>query len=169
MHSGGELEMKSKKAEQKGIVMLRKRVFAVTAVALAVVAVAIAQSAKVYPGAKKFTPPDTEETREAAKQAPPGATQTIYLSDDSFEKVSAFYNGVGKAYTLPGMERGAKLPNGQVMKIAFFIFDGATDLGSSKNWAKIQRPYVGGVEMKDSGPDYKDIRDVTAITIIERK
>jgi hypothetical protein len=150
--------------------MLQRKVLGVAAAGLLVMAgVALGQLAKVYPGAKKFTPPDTEETREAQKQMPEGTTQTIYMSDDAFDKVTAFYAGQGKAYSLPGMERGGKLPNGQVMKVAFFIFDGADSLGSSKSWAKVQRPYVGGVEMKDSGPEYKDIRDVTAITVVERK
>jgi hypothetical protein len=150
--------------------MLRRKILGVAAAGLLVMAgVALGQLAKVYPGAKKFTPPDTEETREAQKQMPEGTTQTIYMSDDAFDKVTAFYSGQGKPYSLPGMERGGKLPNGQVMKVAFFIFDGADSLGSSKSWAKVQRPYVGGVEMKDSGPEYKDIRDVTAITVVERK
>jgi hypothetical protein len=150
--------------------MLRRKTLGVAVVCLLLMAgVAVGQLAKVYPGAKKFTPPDTEETRAAAKQMPEGTTQTMYFSDDAFDKVTAFYAGQGKAYTLPGMERGGKLPNGQVMKVAFFIFDGADSLGSSKSWAKVQRPYVGGVEMKDSGPEYKDIRDVTAITVVERK
>ena len=146
-----------------------KKAAGILVVGLAMAALVAAQAFKVYPGAKKFTPPDTEETREAAKQMPPGVTQTIYLSDDAFEKVNTFYAGVGKAYSLPGMERGGKLPNGQVMKVAFFILDGATDLGSSKSWVKVQRPYVGGVEMKDGQPEFKDIRDVTAITVVEKK
>jgi hypothetical protein len=149
--------------------MFHKKLLPAVALGLALVALAAAQGFKIYPGAKKFTPPDTDESREAAKQMPPGTTQTLYTSDDSFEKVSTFYGSVGKPYSLPGMERGAKLPNGQVMKVSFFIFDDATTLGGSKSWAKIQRPYVGGVEMKDSGPEFKDIRDITVITLVEKK
>jgi len=38
---------------------------------------------------------------------------------------------------MPGMKRGGKAPSGQEMMSAFFIFDGAADIGSSKNWAKV--------------------------------
>lgn len=50
---------------------------------------------KPYPGAVKYTPPDTQETREAMKSLPPGTTSTTFLTNDPFEKVVAFYKDLG--------------------------------------------------------------------------
>lgn len=149
--------------------VMRSTVAKAVGLSLLVALVALGESFKLYPGAKRYTPPDTEETRAAAKAMPPGMQSTIYLTDDAYEKVSGFYKGIGKEYTMPGMPKGAKLPNGQEMKQAFYIFDGAADLGSSKNWAKIQRPYIGSVDVSSGVPEYKDIRDVTAIVAVEKK
>jgi hypothetical protein len=41
---------------------------------------------------------------------------------------------------------------------AYFIFDGAQGLASSKLWIKVQRPYIG-----------RDIRHVTAIVVSEKR
>ena len=63
-----------------------------------------------------------------------------------------------------------KLPSGQELKEAYFIFDGGKDITVSKLWIKIQRPYIGGMEIgKDFQVKYKDVRDVTAITVSEQK
>ncbi len=136
---------------------------------LAVMTVVAGQGFKVYPGATKFTPPDTEQTREALKALPPGTEASYYLTDDSFDKVVAFYKGFAKEYTMPYAKKGAKLPNGQELKEAYFIFDGAKDIVTSKSWAKVQRPYIGSVEMKGMAPEYHDIRDVTAIAVSQKK
>jgi hypothetical protein len=149
--------------------MRMKKVWGMAAVGLVVAAIAIAQTAKIYPGAKKYTPPDNEETREAAKAMPPGMQSTIYLSDDAYDKVAVFYRGQGKEFEMPGMQKDAKLPSGQAMHQSFFILDGAEDLRSSKSWVKVQRPFIGSVEMKDGVPEFKDIRDVTAIEVVEKK
>jgi hypothetical protein len=149
--------------------MRMKKLWGMAAVGLVVVAIAIAQTAKVYPGAKKYTPPDNEDTREAAKQMPPDMQSTIYLSDDAYEKVSSFYRGQGKEFAMPGMQKDAKLPSGQAMHQSFYILDGAEDLRSSKSWVKVQRPFIGSVAMKDGVPEFKDIRDVTAIELVGKK
>jgi hypothetical protein len=123
---------------------------------------------KVYPGAK-VDQKATEEARRLAdsvrKQAPRMAASTgeptIYVTTDPIEKVFEFYRGIAKEYQMPGPKE-KKLPSGQALKQAFFIFDGASDLASSKLWAKIQRPYVGDLE-------FKDIRDITAIVMSERR
>jgi len=122
----------------------------------------------VYPGAK-MDQKATEEARKLAdsvrKQAPRMAANTgeptIYVTADPIEKVLTYYQGIAKEYQMPGPKE-RKLPSGQPLKQAFFIFDGASDLASSKLWAKIQRPYVGDLE-------FKDIRDITAIVVSERK
>jgi hypothetical protein len=148
--------------------MRMKKVWGIATLAL-VAALVMAQAAKVYPGAKKYTPPDNEETREAAKSMPPGMQSMIYLSDDAYEKVATFYRGQGKEFAMPGMQQDAKLPSGQAMHQSFFILDGAEDLRSSKSWVKVQRPFIGSVVMKDGVPEFKDIRDVTAIEVVEKK
>jgi hypothetical protein len=87
---------------------------------------------------------------------------TIYVNGDSYEKVYSFYKGVGKEYQMPGVSgKTTKLPSGKELKSAFFIFDGAKDLMSSKLWAKIQRPYIG-LTMEE-GPD------MTYIIVSEKK
>jgi hypothetical protein len=141
----------------------------IAGVGLALALVALGQGLKVYPGAKKYTPPDTEQMREAAKAMPPGMQSTIYITDDGYEKVVAFYRAVGKEYAVPGMRKGTKLPSGQELQQAYFIFDGAANLGVSKNWAKVQRPHIGWVELKSGEPEYKDVRDGTAIVLVEKK
>ena len=127
------------------------------------------QAFSVYPGATKFTPPASQENREAMKALPPDTQASYYLTDDSFEKVVAFYKCHAKEYTMPFAKKGGKLPNGQELKEAYFIFDAAKDLMTSKNWAKIQRPYIGAVGFKGGMPEYHDIRDVTAIVVTEKK
>jgi hypothetical protein len=34
---------------------------------------------------------------------------------------------------------------------------------------KIQKPYVGAIDMEGATPDYHDVRDVTAIFVIQKK
>ena len=130
---------------------------------------AAGQGFKVYPGATKYTPPDTQETRDALKAMPAGTTGTAYTTSDSFEKVVAFYKGFAKEYQIPGRHGNGKLPNGQEMKQTFLIFDGAADIVASKNWAKVQRPFIGSVTFKGGAPEYKDIRDITEIVVTEKK
>jgi hypothetical protein len=136
---------------------------------LALTTGAAAQGFKVYPGATKYNPPDTKETRDAMKALPPGTTSTIYTTNDSFEKVVAFYKGFAKEYQMPGRRGGGKLPSGPDLKEAYLIFDGAADMLTSKSWAKVQRPFIGSVDFKGGVPEYKDVRDVTAIVVAEKK
>ncbi len=137
--------------------------------ALAVSAGVAAQGFKPYPGASKYTPPDTPENREMMKAIPPGTTASYYTTSDSFDKVVAFYKSVGKEYRMPHMP-GGKLPNGQDLKMTFIIFDGAADIMVSKSWAKIQYPFIGQIEFKGAaGPEYKDIRNLTEIVVSEKK
>ena len=133
---------------------------------LAMATGASAQDVQVYPGAKQFTPPADEKAMQAM---PPGATETIYFTHDSYSKVVAFYQSLGKVHTPPWLKKGATLPSGQPLKETFFIFDGSTTLTFSKSWAKIQKPYVGAIDLEGSTPDYHDVRDVTAIFIIQKK
>lgn len=149
--------------------MLNHRWAAFGILVLTVSAIVAGQSAKVYPGAKKYTPPDTQETRDALKAMPAGTVGYYYTTEDSFEKVVAFYNEVGKQYTFPSQGQNRKLPDGRELTRTFFIFDGAADLMTSKSWALIQRPFVRSVERKGNAPEYEDIRELTEIVITEKK
>jgi hypothetical protein len=130
---------------------------------------AAAQGFKPYPGATKYTPPDTKENREMMKAIPAGTTSTAYITKDPFEKVVAFYKGSAKEYKMPGMRAGGKLPTGQEMKQTYLIFDGAADITTSKSWAKVQSPFIGSVDFKGGAPVYSDVRDVTEIVLAEKK
>jgi hypothetical protein len=115
----------------------------------------LAQDFKPYTGSKL----DEKASREASAAAP-GKQSDVYTTGEPFDKVYAFYKGQYKEYAMPGT--GLKLPSGQPIKWAFFIVDTGKDLGSSKYWMKIQRPYVGGA-------DGKDIRDITVIQTVRSK
>lgn len=107
---------------------------------------------KVYPG-EKLDEKLTKESEDFAAKAKVTTKPGIYVTKDAFEKVVEFYKGAGKEYIMPGTQKGKgeKLPSGKELKAAFFIFDGEKDLGTSKLWAKIQRPYIG-INMSE-GPD----------------
>ena len=89
----------------------------------------------------------------------------IFTTNDLFENVVAFYRGIAKEYRMPGMGgRSMKLSSGQELKEAYFIFDNAGDLGTSKHWIKIQRPYLSRARTSEGFQGkYEKIRDVTAI------
>ncbi|HEY0768219.1 MAG TPA: hypothetical protein VGD47_09715 [Steroidobacteraceae bacterium] len=82
-------------------------------------------------------------------RAPPRGTifTAAYHTNDSFEKVVAFYRGFGKEYTGPKMRLGDRLPNGQRIKKTILILDGASDLLTSKNYVNIQHPFIGSAKL----------------------
>ena len=145
--------------------------FAVMAsLALALTAGAAEEAFKLYPGASKYTPPDTAETRQWASALPPGMKITAYVTNDSFEKVVAFYRGLGRPYTNPNTPVGEKLPNGQRIEKAFVIFDDATDLRTSRRWISIQHPFIRWVSGKKGGAaGHRDVTDVTEIVLTEKQ
>ena len=127
---------------------------------------------KPYPGSK-IDEKATQEANQMATGSKMGKApkSTIYTTGDSFDKVFDFYKGMAKEYKMPHQKEGKvkKLPSGQELKEAYFIFDGANDLMSSKLWIKVQRPYIGRVRMEGFQPKYEDVRDVTAIVVAEQK
>ena len=135
-------------------------------------AVAFAAEFKPYPGSK-IDEKATQEANQMAAGSKMGKApkSTIYTASDSFEKVSAFYSGMAKEFKMAHQKEGRvkKLPSGQELKEAYFIFDGASDLMSSKLWIKVQRPYIGRVKMEGFQPKYEDVRDVTTIVVAEQK
>ncbi|OGP70269.1 MAG: hypothetical protein A2Z73_05535 [Deltaproteobacteria bacterium RBG_13_60_28] len=146
------------------------RIFSIlVGLTLALATAATAADFKPYPGAR-VDEAGTQAARQAAAQSPLQTKEmvpTIYLTQDPFEKVAAFYRGLAREYRMPGQQdRGPqKLPGGQELKEAYFIFDGAKDLVTSRCWAKVQRPYIGGVKMEGFTPQYQDIREVTVIIL----
>ncbi len=78
----------------------------------------------------------------------------------------AFYRSVGKELEVPGMMKNAG-PSGKDVALTFFIFDGAASLKDSKSWMKVQRPFVGSVD--PTSGEFKDVRDVTVIQLVEKK
>jgi hypothetical protein len=122
--------------------------------------VAYAEDFKVYPGAKLDEQLTKEATQQAA-QANIDSKPSIYVTDDSFDKVFSFYQGIGKEYQMSYAkpDNVQRLPSGKELKAAFFIFDGASDLASSKKWIRIQRPYIG--------PGMKEGPDKTYINLVE--
>ena len=130
-------------------------------VLLLTLSVTYAGDFKVYPGAKL----DEQLTKEAVQQAAQAnvdSKPSIYVTDDSFDKVYSFYQVIGKEYQMPYAKPGKvqRLPSGKELKAAFFIFDGASDLAGSKQWIKIQRPYIG--------PGMKEGPDRTYISLVEK-
>jgi len=119
---------------------------------------------KVYPGAK------LEEVYEA-KQSEAGIKTSkspkviIFTTNDFFENVVAFYRGTGREYSIAGSSgKPTKLSSGQELKEAYFIFDNAADIMTSKHWIKIQRPYLSRERTKEgSQGKYGAVREVTAI------
>jgi hypothetical protein len=141
-------------------------------IALVFSIIALAGDFKPYPGAKV----DEKATQEANQMAAgskmgKAPKSTIYTTSDSFQKVFDFYKGMAKEYQMPHQKEGKvkKLPSGQELKEAYFIFDGASDLMNSKLWIKVQRPYIGRVKMEGFQPKYEDVRDVTTIVVAEQK
>lgn len=116
---------------------------------------------KLYPGAK-MDEKATKEAQEAALAAKMSNVKaTIYTTQESFQKVASFYKGIAKEHMMPrasGTSGKPKKYEGYDLYEAFFIFDGAKDLSTSKLWVKVQRPYIG-----------EDVLDVTAIVVSEKK
>jgi len=143
----------------------RLRIVCIVVSVLLIANSGFAQAFKVYPGATKLA----KESEEATKLLAGSGEGSIYTTTDSYEKVIAFYKGFAKEHPLPGMPKGTKLPSGQELVSAYFIFDGAADLRTSKCWAKVQRPYIGSIKMNGATPEYGDIRDLTAIVVSQKK
>jgi hypothetical protein len=117
-----------------------------------------AQNFAAYPGAH----PDDESNRAVAA-ANPGVECRVFITGDSFEKIYAFYRSRYKEIILPLPEQ--KLPDGRVVKWAFFILDGASSLSRSRYWMKIQRPAIDSVN--DAG-DFTNIRDISVIETLRK-
>ncbi len=122
-------------------------------------------SFQVYPGARLEGVYETKQSDFEAKisKAP---KVIVFTTNDPFESVVAFYRGTTREYKIPHSSGGGtgKLSSGQELKEAYFIFDNATDLSTSKHWVKIQRPYLGVEQTRGAFQGrYLPPRQVTAI------
>ena len=131
---------------------------------LALPALGFPASFKVYPGAKLEDVYETKQSEIEAKTSK-APKVIIFTTNDFFENVVAFYRGIAREYRMPGTGgKPMKLSSGQELKEAYFIFDNAADLSTSKHWIKIQRPYLDKCRSGDSlYGKYEKIREVTAI------
>jgi len=138
---------------------------------LVISCVTIAGEFKPYPGARIDEKATQEARKMTVESGMPDIHPSIYTTSDPFEKVYAFYQGMGKEYQMPGRVKGKPkmLPSGQELKEAYFILDGAGDLMASKLWIKVQRPYIGNIKLEGLNPKYEDVRDLTAIVVSEKK
>jgi hypothetical protein len=121
---------------------------------------------KTYPNAKVEEKASMEAQKALDESGMfPGATVTIYVTSDSFEKVFEFYAKIGNEYAATARKAGGRvLPDGRTLLEANFLLDKAKDLPSSRHWLKIQRPYLAKVtRSKGRITSYDDVRDVTAI------
>lgn len=141
--------------------MKMKKIFYLLPIVLIILSHVFAAEFKPYPGAK-IDEKATQEANEAAQAAKMSNVKaTIYTTKDSFQKVASFYKGIAKEHSMPrssGTSGKPKKYENYDLYEAFFIFDGAKDLASSKLWVKVQRPYIG-----------ENIQDITAIVVSEKK
>jgi hypothetical protein len=130
---------------------------------------ATASAFKYYPDATLYTPPDTEANRQFTDALGPGVTIRAWLTHDTFEQVVGFYRAIGKEFKPPNGLPADKLPGGQVIHKTFVTFDGAPDLVTSREWIRVQHPFIGPVSRAHGAPQYQDVRDLTEIVLTERK
>ena len=127
-------------------------------------AVVFAGVFKVYPGAKLEEVYETTQSETGAKMSK-SPKVIIFTTANFFENVVAFYRGFAREYRMPGTGgKPMRLSSGQELKEAYFIFDDAADIMTSKHWIKIQRPYlVRGRTVEGFHGKFEAVRDVTAI------
>lgn len=116
---------------------------------------------QIYPNSKLDEKASRQAIKLAEEQGISNIDYKIYISEDSFEKVCSFYMNFSKEYNMPrssGTSGKPKKYENYDLYEAYFIFDGAKDLSSSKFWAKVQRPYIG-----------EEVLDKTAIIVFQKK
>jgi hypothetical protein len=131
---------------------------------LALPAIGFSASFKVYPGAKLEDVYQTKQSEAGTKMSKP-LKVIIFTTNDLFENVVAFYRGNVREYRMPGTGgTPMRLSTGQELKEAYFIFDDAADIMTSKHWIRIQRPYLVSRRTGEHfHGKFEAVRDVTAI------
>jgi hypothetical protein len=144
---------------------MKKEIYVLASVMLLVLpALGFSASFKVYPGAKLEDVYETKQS-EAGTKTSKAPKVIIFTTNDFFENVVAFYRGTVREYRMPGTGgKPTKLSSGQELKEAYFIFDNAADIMTSKHWIKIQRPYLSRERTREGFQgQYGAVREVTAI------
>lgn len=122
---------------------------------------ALSAGFQIYPNSKLDEKATKEAMKLAQEQGISNINYEIYISEDSFEKVCSFYKNISKEYNMPrssGTSGKPKKYENYDLYEAYFIFDDAKSLSSSKLWAKVQRPYIG-----------EEVLDKTAIMVYQKK
>ena len=121
-------------------------------------------SFKVYPAAKLEDVYEAKQS-EAGGKISKAPKVIIFTTDDPFESVVAFYRGIAREYRMPGSTgKPIRLSSGEELKEAYFIFDDASDIMTSKHWIEIQRPYVSRERTREGLQGaYGAVREITAI------
>jgi hypothetical protein len=118
-----------------------------------------AQTAKIYAGATLDANASTAATATAAGT---GTQAKIFTTPDGFEKVNGFYAGIYHSTPCGQPPSGAGIPK---IDWACYTVDGAKDLSASKEWLKVQRPYIGN-KAGSLMPDFSNVRQETVITLL---
>jgi len=126
---------------------------------------------KPYPGAQvdEYTT-EAVNRRAASRAGEEMGRTTIYVTTDAYEKVVAFYRRSGREFVMPGgLAQPSDLPEGKKLRQIYLILDGAASLRTSRNWVKIQSPYVGPTWKAEIKPGDTPIRELTAIMHVQAK
>ncbi len=135
---------------------------ALSAALLSVALLAVAAELRDYPGA---TAEDFAawQRKHPNVNVPPGMHVKRYSTPDPLDKVVAFYAKIGSE---SGEERRLKLKTGEEIRMRTFILDGSKkDVGTSKLFVRIQRPYVDYITPEFRG---EGVKELTAIEVISR-
>lgn len=96
----------------------------------------------------------------------------VFVTSADFESVVAFYEKTGRRYRVGALERrrGKKLySEGTKLEEAFVILDGTPDLWASRLWVKIQSPLIEQVRGEALEREYRNIRPMTEIILVDRR
>jgi hypothetical protein len=131
--------------------------------------VAIGGGFRYYPEAAVYTPPDTEANRQFTDALRPGVTIRAWLTQARSSTSWAFTAPWARNTSLQAGCPRRSFPAGQLIQKTFVIFDGVPDLVTSRQWIRIQRPFVGAASDAHGGAQHQEVRDVTEIVLTERK
>jgi hypothetical protein len=125
-----------------------------------------AAGAQVYPGARVETA-ETGHFQEVKTKSSPALQaqighRTFYTTPDAFDKVYAFYKKLYPETDLNIKKINAPLANNGKLNEAYFCLDGAPTVGQSRNWIKLQHPFIS--TSASQGTNYRPkIEQVTVI------
>jgi hypothetical protein len=122
---------------------------------------------KSYPGAT-LDEKASLDANAALDTAAGTCKLTIYLSPDPYDKVVHFYKAHGREHSIFANVPTFKglLPGGKELRKTAVILDGADDIADTRLWVQIQRPFILDVKMTGHTPEFRDVRDLTGITLI---